>query len=101
MKYSWKGELKEQNTVGRENLWNKIPLEGRIYGMKYKWKGRKHRNRGQEQDKNEWASLVGLCQKTDSNILPREGQPAGTIERIFITITQCPRKVQRQGFSLP
>ena len=38
-------------------------IVGRIYRMKYSWKGRKDRKRRQEQSEKEWASSVGLCQK--------------------------------------
>ena len=44
----WNNRVRNQRVVGR------------IYGMKYIWKGHKDRNR-QEQNKKEWASSVGLC----------------------------------------
>ena len=36
---------------------------GKIYGMKYSWKGHKDRNRQEQKKKKEWANLAGLCQK--------------------------------------
>ena len=52
----------------RENLWNEIQL-----------KGAKRHKQTQEQNKKEWASLAGLCQKTQTVASPpREGEPAGT-----------------------
>ena len=53
---------------------------GRIYGMKYSWKGHKDRNTTQEQNKKEWARSVGLCQKPETATSPpREGEPTGTL----------------------
>ena len=50
---------------------------GIIYEMKYSWKGHKDRNRRQEQNKKEWASSVGLCQKKKTATSPPcEGEPA-------------------------
>ena len=46
--------------------------------MEYSWKRRKDRNRRQEQNKKEWASSAGLCQKTQTETSPpREGEWAG------------------------
>ena len=53
----------------------------RIWGMKYNWKGHKDRNSRQEQNKEEWASSVGSCPKTQTlTSPPHEGEPAGTWE---------------------
>ena len=41
----------------------KLKVVGRIYGMKYSWKGHKDRTRHKNGIKKEWASSVGLCQK--------------------------------------
>ena len=42
---------------------NKRRVVGRIYGMKYSWKGHKDRNRHKNRiKKKEWASSAGLCQ---------------------------------------
>ena len=50
--------------------------------MKYSWKGRKDKNRRQEQNKTEWASSVGLCQNTQTlTSPPRGGEPTGTFEK--------------------
>ena len=45
-------EQSERVESCRENLWNEIQL-----------KGPKRQKQTQEQNKKEWASLVGLCQK--------------------------------------
>ena len=54
----------------RENLWNKIQLKG-----PYRQK------QTQEQNKKEWASSVGLCETQTVTTPPREGEPAGAVER--------------------
>ena len=46
--------------------------------MKYSSKGWKDRNRSQEQNKKEWASSVGLSQKSLTSP-PCEGEPARTL----------------------
>ena len=67
-------EQSEKTESCRENLWNEIQL-----------KGPQRQKQTQEQNKKEWASLVGLCQSHKPQTSPpREGEPAGTDEREWI-----------------
>ena len=60
-------EQSQKTKSCRENLWNEIQLKG-----PYRQK------QTQEQNKKEWASLVGLSQTKTVTYPPREGEPAGT-----------------------
>ena len=51
--------------IRSEEQSEKARVVGRIYEMKYSWKGHKDRHK-QEQNTKEWASSLGLCQKHKS-----------------------------------